>query len=404
MLTKIVVSNFRSLGEAVEIPLGRLTALVGINGAGKSSIIDAVRFVSECARDGLSAALLKRNGLSSIQHRSGRPNPPVSFKVEQRTQFGSGVWEFALQDDGRGDFEILRETASWEPDQDALAQNMLQQLRQLPRSRPDPVLDKEIERLEAGGHVKGSVEPIASGASVNRASMLIDPGTLLFSKSQGNRGLSILRDELQRIACYTVFPEQLRPPQKPDSVRRPMDEHGANWATTLRRLPRESAGQELVAALGRIVGDITDYRVLSVGGYLVTEFLHGQDRWLDASLESDGTLRLACLLTAILQEPPLALIGMEEPELTVHAGALPILFDFLREATQRSQVLLSTHSPELLDLLDPSELLVVTRDGSTRVSPMAEDQMDALKHHLLSPSDLLRAEGLRPRREGGAHG
>lgn len=406
VIKKLVVSNYRSLGESVEIPLGQLTALVGINAAGKSAILDVLRFVSECVRDGVAPALIKRNGLGAIRRRCETPNIPITIRTEMSFDTGEAVWEFSLKEDESGDYYVSHEKCTWEPNYEALRQITLEECRQrakAPDGLDDPRLQTAISTLEAGElSALYKVYPHCEFDAAN-GEYTVDGTKQRERLDQTNLLLPDLRkSEFQRvvevlgsIACYTVFPDQLRPPQKPDAVRRPMDEHGTNWASALRRLKKEGAGQELIAALGRIVGDITDYRVTPVGGYLVTEFRHGK-QWLDASAESDGTLRIAGLLTALLQDPPLSVLGVEEPELTVHPGALPVLFDFLREASQRSQIVLSTHSPDLLDLLDIEQILVVSREETTFVAKVASEQRTAVRQHLLSTSDLLRAEGLRP--------
>ncbi|MGE0710128.1 MAG: AAA family ATPase [Planctomycetota bacterium] len=119
-------------------------------------------------------------------------------------------------------------------------------------------------------------------------------------------------------------------------------------------------------------------------------------KWFNSAQESDGTLRVAGIVSALLQDPPLPVIGIEEPELTVHAGAIPLLYDFIKQTCGRSQVLLTTHSPELLDLLDADEVRVVDRrDGETSVAPMEEQQRGAVKNGLLTLGDILRTEGVR---------
>ena len=101
-------------------------------------------------------------------------------------------------------------------------------------------------------------------------------------------------------------------------------------------------------------------------------------------------------MSALLQEPPLALIGIEEPELTVHPGALPLLIDFLRQASRRSQVVITTHSPELLDLLEAQEVRVVERkDGVTTVGPMRQQQQGTVRDGLLKLGELMVTEGLQ---------
>jgi predicted ATPase len=117
---------------------------------------------------------------------------------------------------------------------------------------------------------------------------------------------------------------------------------------------------------------------------------------IDATEESDGTLRFIGIVTALLQEPPVPVLGIEEPELTVHPGAIPLLYDFLKEASRRSQVLVTTHSPELLDLVDPEEVRVVLRgrEGTT-IGPMSAVQREAVRGRLLTLGEVLRAEGLQ---------
>lgn len=151
-------------------------------------------------------------------------------------------------------------------------------------------------------------------------------------------------------------------------------------------------------------GGIDDLEVSQLGSHLAVAFRHGKEgrreRWFDASQESDGTLRCAGILTALLQLPPLTLIGVEEPELTVHPGAIPVLYDFFRQASRKSQILLTTHSPALLDLLKVEEIRVVERkEGVTQIVPLAADQRDAIKQSLFTAGELMRAEGLRSEEE-----
>jgi hypothetical protein len=165
---------------------------------------------------------------------------------------------------------------------------------------------------------------------------------------------------------------------------------GDTWASTLKAIDRSTRGPELIAALGRITGDIDDYRVTQAGGFLIPEFRHGiagpeeRERWLGATQESDGTLRIAAILTALFQEPAPSLIGIEEPELSVHPGALPILFDFLNEASRRSQILFTTHSPDLLDRVPNHQIRVVERHvDSTRVALVDEGRRDLVRKRLM---------------------
>ena len=157
----------------------------------------------------------------------------------------------------------------------------------------------------------------------------------------------------------------------------------------------------MTAALAKLTGDIESFHVRQLGGYLNAEFRHrtkrtrskDRQKWFESAQESDGTLRVAGIITALLQEPPLTLIGVEEPELTVHVGAVPLLFDYLKQASRREQVLVTTHSVELLEKLDVDDIRVVNRnDGITTVAPVRKDQRDAVKQRLMSIGEIVAME------------
>jgi predicted ATPase len=181
-----------------------------------------------------------------------------------------------------------------------------------------------------------------------------------------------------------------------------MDGHGSNWASILKDQPVRSWKPELIGALQKLTNDIEDIKIAQAAGYLVVQFRHAhknglKPKWFDAAQESDGTLRVAGIVTALLQEPPVPLIGVEEPELTVHPGAIPLLYDFLKQASRRSQVLVTTHSPELLDQMEVEDVRVVVRDRKgTTISPMAGPQRSAVRERLLTLGEVLRTEGLQP--------
>lgn len=159
-----------------------------------------------------------------------------------------------------------------------------------------------------------------------------------------------------------------------------MQEHGENWTSILKSMRPKSWKPDLLAALSKIAGDIDDVRVEQLGSYQVVQLRHGSnghERWFDASQESDGTLRCAGILTALLQEPPLSLVGIEEPELTIHPGAISVLYDFFVEASKHSQVLLTTHSPDGDFELD-SQCEASVSNGGGASAPRVRDLVLAL--------------------------
>ncbi|XXX82685.1 AAA family ATPase [Sorangium sp. So ce134] len=413
MITKICARNFRSIGERIELDLGAMTVLVGPNASGKSSVADVLRFLSDCVTTSLASAVAARHGLRVLRHGDACEPSDVAFEVHIEREHGAGIWGFTLASDGDEDgVHVERERAVWFPGPapDAAIRARVFELIKRPSSMWTEE-DRALYSINPAGSALAGVGPLSF--STQRASdslrlPLVHHRDSLVAPAAGSEELDPFDsvfgrvvDELRRIAIYSLFPDVLRAPQLPDPSK-PMSTKGSNWASTLRSVDRSAWGTELIAALGRIAADIDEYRVTQVGGFLIPEFRHGLDvqgreRWHGAAQESDGTLRVAALLTALFQEPAPELLGFEEPELGVHPGAIPVLFDFLQEASTRSQILLTTHSPDLLDQVPIDDIRVVERrHGATTVARVEERQRELVRKRLMSTSDLLHAEGLRP--------
>lgn len=362
MIETLTVSNYRSLGEGVRIDLEDFTALVGPNGSGKSNIVDVLRFVSDAMSIGLSGAITSREGIKAVRRWSSGHPFNLSIDLQLRLPAGAASYRFELAGDRVDEYRVKVEEA-----------------------RLVDGSDRHHFVVSGGSwqHGPAGLQP------------QLDPQTLALPLIGGDTRFQALVSALRRTSVYSIFPDTLRAPQKYDPSL-PMKRHGSNWASVLKEQPQESWKPELVEALRRLTGDVEDIRVKTAAGYLVTEFRHTapsrakSQKWFAAAQESDGTLRVAGIVMALLQEPPLPVIGIEEPELTVHPGAIRLLVDYLRQAAKRSQVIITTHSPELLDVLEAEQIRVVTRQsGSTRVSLMREDQRDAVREGLLSLGELL---------------
>ncbi len=93
---------------------------------------------------------------------------------------------------------------------------------------------------------------------------------------------------------------------------------------------------------------------------------------------SDGTLRFLFLLAALANPSPPPLIGIDEPETGLHPSMLPIVAEYARDAASRTQVILTTHSPDLLDAFGsepPTTTVVEWKDGQTVLRVLAGDRL-----------------------------
>jgi predicted ATPase len=368
MIKRLRVSNYRSLAENMSVDLGPFTALVGPNGAGKSNVVDALRFVSDAMHMGLSGAISHRNGIGPVRRWSGGHPFNVSIGLDLVGEGGTfSQYSFELRGDSSEEYKVKLEEATV---------------------------------ASEAGHFHFRIE---NGEWMDGPPGLkppLDDKNLALPIIGGDARFQPLIQALQQMAVYSIFPDTLRAPQKYNPAK-PMDRHGSNWASILKDQPQDSWKPELVSALKKLTGDTEDIKVYQAASYLVVQFrhssLHRKLKWFDATQESDGTLRVAGIVTALLQEPPVPVIGIEEPELTVHPGAIPLLYDFLKQASRRSQVLVTTHSPELLDRMESEDVRVVLRgpEGTT-VASMSSEQREAVRQGLLSLGEVLRTEGIKP--------
>ena len=361
MITDLTISNYRSIGPNVTIKPGRLSILIGPNGAGKSNVLDVLSFVRDAVTQGLPAAITHRGGIDSVRRRShGHPfNVHIGLKI--RLERGRAEYAFVITGDRLEEYRVKSETAT-------------------------VYLDNQIVgRFDREGQAWSEANAIPR----------MDEQSLALTALGGAEGYKPLVDFLSRMTVYSIFPDTLRTPQRFDSAR-PMKRHGENWVSILRELAKEEAKTDLVNGLKRLTGDIEDIRVQPAAGYLVAEFKQSTKaekgkRWFAADQQSDGTLRVAGLLTALLQKPYLPVIGVEEPELTVHPGVLPMLYDYLKQASEVSQVLITTHSPIMLDVIDVEQdavFVVDRKDGKTDVKRVSDRQLEPVRKSLLRLGDM----------------
>ena len=87
----------------------------------------------------------------------------------------------------------------------------------------------------------------------------------------------------------------------------------------------------------------------------------GMSRAMELWELSDGMLRFLCLATALLNPVPPSLVAIDEPELGLHPGLLPIVAEMIKAAAERTQVLVTTHSPDLLERFDIDDVAVMAR-------------------------------------------
>jgi len=178
-----------------------------------------------------------------------------------------------------------------------------------------------------------------------------------------------------------------RTPQRADLPNDYLAEDSSNLGLILSSFRRNSEiKRKLLESLKLFYENIEDVDVIVEGGY-VQVFFQENGFTIPATRLSDGTLRYLSLLAILLHPNPPPLICIEEPELGLHPDVLPTLIDLLKEAAQKTQLIITTHSADLVDALTdmPEAVLVFDKQqGLTTVTRLnKEDLTDWLKDYSL---------------------
>jgi hypothetical protein len=217
-------------------------------------------------------------------------------------------------------------------------------------------------------------------------------------------------EALSRMGFYSLNPDRIRDLQSPDAGQL-LARDGSNITSVLAQLKRHSPGRKerIEEYLSKVVPGVHGVDVKVVGPKETLEFRQqvagSKAPWafLAANM-SDGTVRALGILVALFQTgngtgAHVPLVGIEEPEIALHPAAAGLLLDGLREASRSTQVIVTSHSPDLLDdeQLDADSLLSVYAEaGSTHIAALDQAGRAALRDRLFTPGELLRLNQMRP--------
>lgn len=358
--------------------LGRLTALVGRNGAGKSNFLDALRFVTDGLQTSLDHAIKSRGGIKAVRrHSTGHPR---NFAIQ--LQFNVGSWDvahygFEIAARSEGGFQVKQENLS-----------IIRGPREI------------AHYMVADGNVSSKTHPTMPLAVSDRLYLVNVSGIPDFREAY---------DALVAMGFYNLNPEAMKELQSPDAGEL-LHRDGANLASVVARLEKEApeVKRRTEQYLAKIVPGVVGADSVAVGRMETISFRQevtgASHPWpFLAAYMSDGTLRALGMLIAVQQlaQPRhrIRLVGIEEPESALHPAAARSMMDALVEATSHTQVIVTTHSADLLEGLpaDGDNILAVhARQGETFIAPIDAASRSAIHDHLYSAGELLRMDQLGP--------
>jgi len=324
-LDKLTIKGFKSIRELVDFELKNLNVIVGGNGAGKSNLISFFKMLSALIDGNLNRYVRDNGGASDLLFRGRKGTEKMVFE----TRFGSRGFRFklvatpsdacAIEDEAR--YYQDGSTGWWElGDSDEGTSRMVTEVKSKKSdakySQPvyDSIASWQIYHFHDTGSTAGiRLYGIVQDNKVLRTDASNIGAFLLKLKNQHNREY---KEILNAIRFVTPFFD--------DFILE----------------PRQSGEKEEVN---------------------ISWTQKGSDYPMQPYHLSDGSIRFICLAAALLQPNPPSAIIIDEPELGLHPAAIVILAELVQQAAQRTQVIVATQSPALVDQFSINDIVVVNR-------------------------------------------
>lgn len=373
--TAIELTNFLSYKHA-RIELEDLIALVGPNASGKSNLVAAFKLLREIPIHGLPVALARRGGFDQLRHRSsGRPNDPslrVEFMMTGSTL--TSHYEIGFGAVKPRSYRVKYESATVHFGEATYNFNS----------------DGKTVTFDADE----SLDAVDGEASRDVREFPVPPGQSAMS-SAGFGGFLVYR-VLQELQTVEINPARVSDLQEPTSSAE-FEPDGSN-ATSVFEALESSARMELIDELNAIIPGIVRIEIQRLADRQTFKFVQATssgNREFNAKQMSDGTLRAFSILLALKQPSKPSLVVVEEPEVAIHLGALQTLMELLELESDSAQVVITTHSADIVDTVPIESLRVVWNDaGESHVGRVAPHTIETVRSGLITPGELLRADSL----------
>lgn len=353
LIKSLQLANLLSFGpDHPPVELKPLNVLVGANGSGKSNFLEAISLL-QAAPDQITRPVRDGGGIHDWLHQAaGQTGARPDAWVEAVIANGQGTHHFRYRvafNEVGGRFQVQDEFLEYERAQPNKAQPYFFYRWNDGR----PVLN--TKGIGERGLQRDSIQPDLSILAQKRDADLYPELTWVA------RQLAAIRQYREWTFGRYATP---RLAQKTDAPNERLEPDCSNLGLVLNRLRMNPAARrKLVAALRQVYEGIEDVDVSVQGGTVQVFLLETNGCVIPATRLSDGTLRYLALLTVLCDPDPPPLVTIEEPELGLHPDMLPVVAELLTDASERTQLIITTHAPGLVDALtdQPDSILVCER-------------------------------------------
>jgi predicted ATPase len=375
LIKRLTLKKILSFNETT-VELGQLNVLIGANAVGKSNLIEAISLL-QAAPTGIEGQILRGGGVRQWLSLGEREPAQVAeieceLTLPRRPQLDPLFYRLDFWGGPPG-FEILHE--------------------RLMDGASDSVAGAYFMRSSKGVQFSARALELAKAQA---AVMAMSPKESVFARFKSPIDPTPVTEVggcFEQIRIFrefrTGFASQARHGVSTAAPKDSLSEGTDNLALVLHQLDFLGAHDRIKEYLKRFCDRFEDVKV-DVGEGLARTFLReaGLSEMVSAIRMSDGTLKFLCLLAVLFHPKPSPLVCIEEPELGLHPDALRLVAEVLVEASQHTQLIVTTHSEALVDALTdrPEAVLVCERDfdNGTQFKRLAQDELDEwLQHYTL---------------------
>ena len=390
-ILEVSVENFLSFRK-VTVPLPSLNVLVGSNGAGKTNFRRIFQFLGEVARQDLTPAIDSLGGFDQLRFR-GETNQERTVKIvltgvitehaslNAPDEYKLSFWERPVQVRGRN-------VSGNVTDDERISRRLV--------NRKDEIILNRFKGRGSRITLSGTSIQFAPEETTGRKTS--ERTVSVQAQSSGLNTLRKLGDEYgaeQVEALAQVFENLRLVDVAVDDIRRPgrssnpsrLEANGENVASYLQWLSQEhpSIFDSLCEDIRFVLPSFESFRFTQIGGSDEYIRLDIKERHLKGytplARASFGTIRSIALFAMLHDPSPPKLTCLEEVDHGFHPHALDRLVERLREASERTQIIVATHSPALVNRVNADELIIFERDPSTnatRVGDLSPEQIQQM--------------------------
>ena len=392
-IKRIEVRNFKSFKE-LKIDLGKFNVIIGANASGKSNFVHIFEFLRDITISGLDNAVSLQGGVEYLRNMSIGASEDLSIKIVSDREFGwlarrtkagligiktyETIYEFALRFNKRGSgFRIAED-------------RLTQKCRFIRLERKEKKIEEkeilgegEILISRSNGRVKIDLNippnvllkkedifpPFLRGEKLPEHTLLLE--TLYFF-------IPLLEGIFSQTSIYDFDPK-LPKKATPITGKAELEEDGSNLSIVLKNI---TENREKQRKLFNLVKDLLPFvEKVDVEKFADKSLLfklkesYFKTQYLPASLISDGTINMAALIVALYFEKKTFVI-IEEPERNIHPSLISKVVEMMKDASQKKQIVVTTHNPEFVKYAGVENILLVSRDknGFSTIFPPADKE------------------------------